>query len=214
MRRIADERNASQFLTSKTLEAAFEGRIAVTTLVETRPNGGEGRTPLEKDPGISEGEDGTIVVDVSKIKARVLLHCVAKATGSHSVRLPDHIDEELYDRLVAMEGGKARDDYIADLRARLSEDQVEVAIRRLDGAIKHAKALKERNCVVSAADWEKRDVQRKVAGRPPAPLPSYNGFNKASAEFASKAQTTLRRTVCPFRRDLLAAIAKPGWFEE
>ena len=159
------------------------------------PNGGEGRTPLEKDPGITEGEDGTIIVDVSKIKARVLLHCVAKATGSHSVRLPDHIDEELYDRLVAMEGGKARDDYVASLRARLSEDQVEVAIRRLDGAIKHAKALKERNCVVSAADWEKRDVQRKVAGRPPAPLPSYNGFNKASAEFASKAQTTLRRTV-------------------
>ena len=39
MRRIAGSRDASQFLTNKTLEAAFEGRLAVTTLVETRLNG-------------------------------------------------------------------------------------------------------------------------------------------------------------------------------
>ena len=177
-------------------------------------NGGEGSVPLEQDPGISMGEDGTITVDVSKVKARVLLHCLSKATGSHSVRLPDHIDEELYNRLVAMESGKERDDYIASLRARLAEDQVEVAILRLDGAIAHAKALKERGCVVSTADWEKRDVQRKVAGQPQAPLPSYKGSNKASIEYANNAQRSVNRAVCPFRRDLLTAIAKPGWFEQ
>ncbi len=177
-------------------------------------NGGEGSVPLEQDPGISMGEDGTITVDVSKVKARVLLHCLSKATGSHSVRLPDHIDEELYNRLVAMESGKERDDYIASLRARLAEDQVEVAILRLDGAIAHAKALKERGCVVSTADWEKRDVQRKVAGQPQAPLPSYKGSNKVSIEYANNAQRSVNRVVCPFRRDLLTAIAKPGWFEQ
>ena len=178
------------------------------------PNGGEGSAPLEKDPGIRAGEDGSIVVDVSKIKARVLLHCLTKATGSHSVRLPDHIDEELYDRLVAMESGKARDDYVASLRSRLSEDQVQVAIQRLDGAIAHAKALKERGCVVSTADWEKREVQRKVAGPPPAPLPPYKGTRKAFREYATNAQKSVLRAVCPFRRDLLGAIAKEGWFEE
>ena len=177
-------------------------------------NGGEGSVPLEQDPGISMGEDGTITVDVSKVKARVLLHCLSKATGSHSVRLPDHIDEELYNRLVAMESGKERDDYIASLRARLAEDQVEVAILRLHGAIAHAKALKERGCVVSTADWEKRDVQRKVAGPPQAPLPSYKGSNKACIEYANNAQRSVNRAVCPFRRDLLTAIAKPGWFEQ
>ena len=52
---------------------------------------------------------------------------------------------------------------------------------RLDGAIRHAKVLNDKGCVVSAADWEKRDVQRKVAGPPPPPLPPYNGFNKAAA---------------------------------
>ena len=173
-----------------------------------------GTSRFDTDPGIKQSEDGTILVDVSKIKSRELFHCLAKATGCHSLRLPDHIDEELYDKLVAMESGKAREDYIADLRARLSEDQVQVAIQRLDGAIKHAKALNDKGCVVSTADWERRDVQRKVAGRPPRPVPPYAGTNKGFAQYAKETQKSIRRTVCLFRRDLLGAIAKPGWFEE
>ena len=173
-----------------------------------------GTSRFDTDPSIKQSEDGTILVDVSKIKSRELFHCLAKATGCHSLRLPDHIDEELYDKLVAMESGKAREDYIADLRARLSEDQVQVAIQRLDGAIKHAKALNDKGCVVSTADWERRDVQRKVAGRPPRPVPPYAGTNKGFAQYAKETQKTIRRTVCLFRRDLLGAIAKPGWFEE
>ena len=173
-----------------------------------------GTSRFDTDPGIKQSEDGTILVDVSKIKSRELFHCLAKATGCHSLRLPDHIDKELYDKLVAMESGKAREDYIADLRARLSEDQVQVAIQRLDGAIKHAKALNDKGCVVSTADWERRDVQRKVAGRPPRPVPPYAGTNKGFAQYAKETQKSIRRTVCLFRRDLLGAIAKPGWFEE
>ena len=173
-----------------------------------------GTSRFDTDPSIKQSEDGTILVDVSKIKSRELFHCLAKATGCHSLRLPDHIDKELYDKLVAMESGKAREDYIADLRARLSEDQVQVAIQRLDGAIKHAKALNDKGCVVSTADWERRDVQRKVAGRPPRPVPPYVGTKKGYVEYAKETQKSIRRTVCLFRRDLLGAIAKPGWFEE
>ena len=36
MRKTVDDRADAQFLTGKTLDAAFEGRLAVTTLVETR----------------------------------------------------------------------------------------------------------------------------------------------------------------------------------
>ena len=173
-----------------------------------------GTSRFDTDPGIKQSGDGTILVDVSKIKSRELFHCLAKATGCHSLRLPDHIDKELYDKLVAMESGKAREDYIADLRVRLSEDQVQVAIQRLDGAIKHAKALNDKGCVVSTADWERRDVQRKVAGRPQQPVPPYVGNKKDYAQYAKETQKTIGRTVCIFRRDLLGAIAKPGWFEE
>ena len=173
-----------------------------------------GTSRFDTDPGIKQSEDGTILVDVSKIKSRELFHCLTKATGCHSLRPPDHIDKELYDKLVAMESGETREAYIADLRTRLSEDQVQVAIQRLDGAIRHAKALNDKGCVVSTADWERRDVQRKVAGPPPQPIPPYVGTKKGYAEYAKETQKSVRRTVCLFRRDLLGAIAKPGWFEE
>ena len=78
----------------------------------------------------------------------------------------------------------------------------------------HAKALNDKGCVVSTADWERRDVQRKVAGRPPRPVPPYVGTKKGYVEYAKETQKSIRRTVCLFRRDLLGAIAKPGWFEE
>jgi hypothetical protein len=178
------------------------------------PKAAPGRSRFETDPGLGKDKDGSIIVDVSKIKSREILHCLAKATGCHSLRLPDYIDKELYDRLVAMESGKAREDYIADLRARLSEDQVEVAIQRLDGAIKHAKMLNDKKCVISTADWEKRDVQRKVAGPPVQSLPPYNGTNKTYAKYVADAQKSMKRTVGLFRRHLLAAVGKPGWFEE
>ena len=38
--------------------------------------------------------------------------------------------------------------------------------------------------------------------------------NKASIEYANNAQRSVNRVVCHFRRDLLTAIAKPGWFEQ
>ena len=57
--------------------------------------------------------------------------------------------------------------------------------------------------------------QRCLFSRPPqAPLPSYKGSNKAYIEYANNAQRSVNRAVCPFRRDLLTAIAKPGWFEQ
>jgi hypothetical protein len=177
------------------------------------PNASKGQSRFETDPGIHTDSDGSIWVDVSKIKSQELFHCLRKGTGCHSMCPPDYIDKELYYRLVALEGGKAREDYIAALRLRLSEDQVQVAIQRLDGAIQHAKALNEKNCVVATADWENPDVQRKVAGSP-RPLPQYNGTNKAHANYAAKVAKSVKSTVCLFRRDLLRSIAKPGWFEE
>lgn len=169
---------------------------------------------LERDPGVGQLQNGAILVDLSKLKSKEIIHCVAKATGSHAVRVPDFIDEELYAKLVSMKSGKARDDYVAGLRARLSEDQVAVAEMRLDKAIEHAEKLKERNCVVSAADWEKREIQRKVAGSPPKDLPTYDGTSKRYAEYAQQTQNSIRRSCCLFRRDLLRHIGKPGWFEE
>ena len=53
-----------------------------------------------------------------------------------------------------------------------------------------------------------------IAGGMNKPLPSYKGSNKACIEYANNAQRSVNRAVCPFRRDLLTAIAKPGWFDQ
>ena len=83
------------------------------------------------------------------MRAPELHFCLKTATGCHVTHAPDYIDEELYDKLVAMKGGEAREKYIADLKAHLTQDQVDVAINRLDAAIAHAEKLKEDGRVVS-----------------------------------------------------------------
>ena len=170
---------------------------------------------LNHDPGIRQLANGAIVVDTSKMRAPELHFCLKTATGCHVTRAPDYIDEELYDKLVAMKGGEAREKYIADLKARLTQDQVDVAINRLDAAIAHAEKLKEDGRVVSTDDWGKKDVQRMVAGPKPKPLPAVGGRSPNDTIFAKNVQADVNdHQGSLFRRDLLPHIAKPGWFEE
>ena len=170
---------------------------------------------LNHDPGIRQLANGAIVVDTSKMRAPELHFCLKTATGCHVTRAPDYIDEELYDKLVAMKGGEAREKYIADLKARLTQDQVDVAINRLDAAIAHAEKLKEDGRVVSTDDWGKKDVQRMVAGPKPKPLPAVGGRSPNDTIFAKNVQADVNDLQGSlFRRDLLPHIAKPGWFEE
>ena len=149
------------------------------------------------------------------MRAPELHFCLKTATGCHVTRAPDYIDEDLYNKLVAMKSGKAREDYLADLRARLTPDQVQAATTRLDAAIAHAEKLKEDGRVVSTDDWGKKDVQRMVAGGKAKGLPQVGGQSPKSTEFAKKVKGTVADHEVPlFRRDLLPHIAKPGWFEE
>ena len=151
----------------------------------------------------------------SEMKAPEILYCLQNATGCHVTRAPDYIDEELYNQLVAMKSGKAREDYLADLRARLTPNQVLVATARLDATIAHAEKLKAAGRIVSTEDWGKRDVQRMVAGGKPKGLPQVGGQGPNETVFAGKVRSSVIGQEVPlFRRDLLAHIAKPGWFED
>lgn len=104
--------------------------------------------------------------------------------------------------------------HLADLRARLTPDQVQAATTRLDEAIAHAEKLKEAGYVVSTEDWGRKYVQRMVAGGKPKGLPQVGGQSPKSTEFAKKVKGSVADHSVPlFRRDLLPYIAKPGWFE-
>ncbi len=170
---------------------------------------------LNHDPGVRQLGNGMIIVDTSKMTVPEMHYCLTVATGSHVTRAPDFIDAELYDELIAKKSGDAREKYIADLRAHLSETQVAVAINRLDKVIAHAEKLKVAGRVISKDDWGKRDVQRRIAGPQPQPLPDVGGCRPNDTEFAREVQRYVNdHQVSLFRRDLIPHIAKPGWFEE
>ena len=85
-------------------------------------------------------------------------YCLQNATGCHVTRAPDYIDEELYNKLVAMKRGKVREDYLADLRARLTPDQVQAATTRLDAAALNGLISKKRFAFTICGHWWTMEV--------------------------------------------------------
>lgn len=172
------------------------------------------------DPGIEFHDDGTATVDTTKFKTPILHYCLLNTVGMHTTAMPDYIDEDLYNHLMALaEPGEKREKYIAELTANLPEGAKNAAISRLDDAIFYAKTLYYKGHVVSAESWNDHDTQRKIAG--PVPPNRANGWydDVVTIGSSSKARSyiglrILHLTEGYFRRNIMSAIAKPGWFDE
>ena len=172
------------------------------------------------DPGVKFHDDGTATVDTTKFNSPILHFCLLKTIGMHTTALPDYIDEDLYNRLMELAGpGEKREKYIADLTANLPEGAKNAAVSRLDDAIAHARALHDRGHVVSAESWNDHDRQRAIAGKvPPARTNGWYG-DVVTVGSSSRAKSyigpyILHLTDGYFRRNIMRAIAKPGWFDE
>ena len=175
---------------------------------------------INDDPGVSWEPDGSIVVNAARVKLPEIHACLQLSLGLQTDFLPTVMDEDLYAHLMEMKSGNARDAYIADLRARLPEAAVEAAVRRLDDVIAYADALKTKGRILSVDKWRSHNIQRIVAGKMPpkdgpAPLPQVRGMDpvpgKMSDEVKKSAHAISNNL---FRRDFMAHIAKPGWFDE
>ena len=178
---------------------------------------------LLEDKGITEKKDGTLIVDTTAAESPLIAVALTKVLGMHTTALPDYIDEDLYNRLIAMEkSGTPRDKFIADMKAHLPKDAVTSAIARLDGAIKHAKELQRKGNVISANDWYSQNVQRKVAGKLPGQHDDFRKIPKPNdifPDFVEKEEKLIARdyefsSSGYFHRDLMLSLAKPGWFDE
>jgi hypothetical protein len=177
------------------------------------------------DPGIEFHDDGTATVDTTKFKTPILHYCLLNTIGMHTTAMPDYIDEDLYNHLMALaEPGEKREKYIAELTANLPEGAKNAAVSRLDDAIFYVKTLYYKGHVVSKESWNDHDRQREIAGGVP---PNRNngwyddvvtvGSKKVGASFKGKAYVgsrILHLTEGYFRRNIMSAIAKPGWFDE
>lgn len=181
------------------------------------------RRELMNDPGVTFSKDGA-TVDLTKCKSPILQFCLFHTYRMHTATLPDYIDKDLYDHLMALaEPGEKRDKYIADMTAHLPENAKDAAIARLDGAIAHAKALNEKGHVVSEEQWLEKDKQREIAGKvpPDGDNGGYEDFGPvgSSSDAGLKGKRNIGVVIDHlkngyFRRDLMRAVAKPGWFEE
>jgi len=174
---------------------------------------------LMTDPGIEFHEDGTATVDTTKFESPILHYCIMNTIGMHTTALPDYIDKELYDNLMALaEPGERREKFIADLTANLPKAAKDAAISRLDDAIDYAKTLFNKRHVVSAEEWVDHNKQREIAGKvPPAPTARYfanavpcGSSTKAKVEVGMR---ILHLTKGYFRRNIMRAVARPGWFD-
>lgn len=194
----------------------FEQLLAMAK-TKIYPNGAAEQQALriDNDPGI-ERRGGTIIVNAAKVQAKEILYCLSHATGCWRVKPPEFIDRDVYNKLISMrQGSQARQDYIDELKSRLSDAQIEVAIKRLDNAIAYAQKLANDNRVISSEDWGKHEVQRNVAGKAPDQFPSVNNCEPKNNEKVTKIiRTTRRLDSSLFRRDFLSTIAKPGWFDK
>ena len=172
---------------------------------------------LMSDPGVTKNEDGTLTVDASKVKAPELIYCLGKTFGVKSVALPDCIDEDLYNSLMKLKEGASRESYINDLKAHLPAKAVESAVNRLDEAIALAAKLKSERRVYAAEDWNDHEIQRELAGKmddDSSPLPEVNGLKPKNSPQVKEVGKEYKRETCSyFYRDLMYAIAKPGWFD-
>ena len=78
-------------------------------------------------------------------------------TGAQTLAIPDKIDRETFDALVALKEGPRRQAYLDSIRPRLSEASYNAAVSRLDDVIAQAERLRAENKVVETDAWA--DVQ-------------------------------------------------------
>lgn len=178
---------------------------------------------LAKDPSITV-KDGTVTVDTSKAKSKLIGVALKNSLGVHMLALPDCIDKELYDKLMELDGSEDKfKAAVRNMTAHLPKAAAKAATGRLKEAIAHAKALKEKGMVISENAWTDHDVQRKIAGkvpksghkddfeRLPKVRPGDPDFNLAGEKSVSSTAEHVSNGY--FRRDLMRAVARPGWFE-
>lgn len=173
---------------------------------------------LQNDPGVND-LDGTITVDLSKIKSPALAYIVRKSLGAKTLAVPKDIDKDLYDKLVALRGGAARRNYLKELRTRLGDDtpQYRAAMQRLDDAILYAMKLNELGRVYTKEQWETKEIQREVASHQPKTEVKQLGGQATMANeqaenaYGSSITSTLSNNL--FFRDIEKGIKRPGWFD-
>ncbi len=119
---------------------------------------------LLKDPGITSDGNGRYTVDVSKIENKAIASAICHTTGLQPIAVPDKIDRETYDALIALKAGPKRDEYLDSIRPRLSEASFNAAVSRLDDVIARAEKLGGEGKIIEKEGWLDEPVEKLQTG--------------------------------------------------
>ena len=142
---------------SRRRAAFFEGNL-VSACADIH-GGGHARTEAARcmnSPAIVKNPDGTVTIDLSKMgRMREIGVALSMSFGMHSIGFPDAIDEDFYNHLIELDNDpKAKSDFLAALKPRLSKRAFDATEMRLNDAIAYAKRLAGKNRVFTADDWK------------------------------------------------------------
>ena len=115
---------------------------------------------VAKDAGIAKNdEDGSMTIDLAKVKSPEVKMALIQALGMQSTALPEEIDKDFYDKLMEMDANPDKKrEYLESLKPRISAAALKATENRLNEAIEHAKNLSLDGKVNKDADWKDRGI--------------------------------------------------------
>lgn len=209
----------SKYKLSGGLAKKFENLMWKVALMYGNENSHCALDVLMKDKGITKNADGSYTVDCRQFESPELNYCLMYTLGIYSTYVPDVIDKDVYDKLMTLKEGPARDKYLADLKARLSDDSYNAAVSRLDDAIRHAEELKLNGKVYTEADWADHEKQKAVFNNPKDQMPEmkkkFGVYPRKEVKLYDDIMESIKHlTQGNYKRNGFAKSAKYGWFSE
>jgi len=110
---------------------------------------------VKNDPAITCHADGTVTVDLAKAQSLEVKMALNQVLGVQSIAIPEEIDREFYEKLMAMDNDPAQMKAFLDtLAPRISPEALKATEMRLKEAIAHAKKLNAAGKVYGDEQWK------------------------------------------------------------
>ena len=155
------------------------------------------------DPAIVRNGD-TLTIDLAKAKSPEAKMAIIPTVGLQTIALPEEIDQDFYDHLLAMDGDTAaRRAFLGSIAPRISPDALKAAEARLDEAIAHAKALKAKGKVYGTDQWQnQKNIAAMTATKASVTITKSNG-GKIKASNEIECVRDYNERICPsfFKRE-------------
>ena len=158
---------------------------------------------VSQDPAIVRNGD-TMTIDLTKAQSHEAKMAVIQVLGLQSIALPEEIDQDFYEHLMAMDKDPAKKQaYLDSIAPRISPDALRATEARLDEAIAHAKKLAANGKVYGKAQWQNEDNLKAMTGSKATVTITKTDGSKVKAENNIECVRDYNQRKCPsfFKRE-------------